>query len=332
MTTKDSSHELEKQYNEGFRLLKKGEYASAFPILLNAAEHGHPGAQDYVGRMYTEGVGVAIDLKEGFRWTKESAENGCAAAQTNLARCYQFGTGVDKSIDLALKWMKEAADNGDPMGIHNLASFYREGYLLPQDDNKAIEYYQLAISKGFARSMNDLGVLHQSRGEYYKAYSLYLEATQRDEPKSFWNLARLLFNGNGCERNVKKALEYALNEPTPSEECREFIMRNGVKLVGRALYLHENGYAAFECIEFAKRCHVPSVWILDDFRRTIDDLVVRGEAYQAYDKGNSCLASGDIDQAFSSYFDALYRYPEYEFVEGLLKIDNTFISDVEDFY
>ena len=70
------------------------------------AEAGNAIAQYNLGVLYASGTGVAIDLREAFKWYTRAAEAGNAEAQCNLGLCYDLGTGIAVDKCKAVKWFQ----------------------------------------------------------------------------------------------------------------------------------------------------------------------------------------------------------------------------------
>ena len=317
-------------FEQGKRLFSIGQYENSFRLFLEAAEQGHSEAQYYVGDMYYEGLGVSVDMGESFIWMKKAAENGNVLAMTNVGRCYQYGDGVAIDYEKALEWTMKAAENGDPMGLHNIATFYRDGSLLPKDEDKAIAYFKKAVDKGLGRAMNNLGVIYQDRGEYSEAYKLYSMAAERKEPLAFGNLAHMHYQGLGCEKDILKAIDFAVQETNPKESFVSwFLPYIGIRLVARAMTLMDDGLDAPNCIAYAHRCRIPSSWWLDAPYPVAFELEDRFEEARAIRQGNEYLVERKMQEAFRSFSYALYIAPNKETLSSLLAIDPDFLSEVD---
>lgn len=99
-----------------------GEYslnpdrASSLRLWLPVAESGDRMAQNRVGEIYENGMGVAPDYPRAADWYRKAAEQGDARAQVNLAALYEKGLGVPKNPLLAAAWYRRAAAlHGNPV-------------------------------------------------------------------------------------------------------------------------------------------------------------------------------------------------------------------------
>lgn len=65
-------------FAEAMAAYNKGDYATAFQLMQEAAEAGLPPAQYEFGYMYAEGQGVAQDLALAMAWYRKAADQGDA--------------------------------------------------------------------------------------------------------------------------------------------------------------------------------------------------------------------------------------------------------------
>ena len=87
----------------------RGDYATAFEKLTQAAEAGDTQAQFNLGVMYGDGLGVPQDDQQAASWFRKAAEAGHTKAQVLLGLSYQTGQGVHKDIVQAHKWLNIAS-------------------------------------------------------------------------------------------------------------------------------------------------------------------------------------------------------------------------------
>ena len=88
---------------------------------LVTARQGDPSAQNVVGIMYDEGIGVAQNFGEATRWYRMAAEQRYAQAQSNLATSYWNGKGTTKDEVEALAWLYVANSNPRRSDVSNLS-------------------------------------------------------------------------------------------------------------------------------------------------------------------------------------------------------------------
>ena len=65
-----------------------------------------------IGYFYFKGLGVEIDDKKNFYWTKKAAELGDGMGMSNLGLCYYVARGTPRDYEAAKYWWKKAAELG----------------------------------------------------------------------------------------------------------------------------------------------------------------------------------------------------------------------------
>jgi tetratricopeptide (TPR) repeat protein len=72
-----------------------------------------PVAQNHLGNKYYD----SKDYSEALKWYRKSAEQGDEDAQNNLGYMYKEGLGVAKDYSEALKWYRKSAEQGNEDAI-----------------------------------------------------------------------------------------------------------------------------------------------------------------------------------------------------------------------
>lgn len=140
-----SDPKVEARFKQGYDLYMKKSYAAAFPILLEAAEAGHPRAQAVLGIIYSQGRGQAVDNKQAAEWYSKAAAQGHRAAQFSLGNLYLEGDGVPKDQVKAIQLYRQSADQSFPDAEFHLGLAYEFGWGgLPRDRRTAIKWLDRA--------------------------------------------------------------------------------------------------------------------------------------------------------------------------------------------
>ena len=129
----------------------RGDYATAYKIILPLAERGEADAQYSLGVMYFQGVSVPQDNKEAVAWWRKAAEQGNANAQLELGVMYTRGQGVPQDYKEAIAWWRKAAEQGNANAQYNLGVMYADGEGVPQDYKEAMAWYRKAAEQGLAK-------------------------------------------------------------------------------------------------------------------------------------------------------------------------------------
>jgi TPR repeat protein len=95
-----------------------------------------------------EGDNEEYCLKTAAYWCEKSAEQGEPEAQNHLGWIYRQGIGVDEHDKISFKWYKKAADQGHYSAEFSVGEFYEYGSVVKQDYKEAAIWYHKAARKG----------------------------------------------------------------------------------------------------------------------------------------------------------------------------------------
>src|SRR6185369_14227141 len=79
-------------------------------------------AQNAVGALYDNGLGVVSDEAEAFKWYSLAANQNYPMAMRNLGTMYATGHGTPYSLPQAQLWLGRAAGAGDQVAAKRLAA------------------------------------------------------------------------------------------------------------------------------------------------------------------------------------------------------------------
>ncbi len=89
------------------------------------------------------------------RWYRKAAEQGDADAQNNLGLMYENGLGVLQNYAEAVRWFRKAADRGHIYVWFNLGRMYAEGLGVPQDYVQAHMWFNLIALRSSGEDHDD---------------------------------------------------------------------------------------------------------------------------------------------------------------------------------
>jgi len=158
----DTPESLTRQANQ-LRLYGPSAYAGAIRLYRKAAASAYAPAQNNLGVIYEEGLGVAIDLTEAARWYRLAADQGEAHAQHSLGEMLLTGRGTRQDINAGIQWIMRAGKQGHASACADIARFYMEGRYLKKDGDKAIYWWQQAEKFGFPEAREALNKLTVSQ-------------------------------------------------------------------------------------------------------------------------------------------------------------------------
>ena len=215
LTTKPVPYVVETSadYYAGINAFEKKNYGPALASLKPLADAGHPRAQYYLGNMYENGFGVAIDLAEAARWYRLSADQGDVYSQTHLGYLYERALGVPRDDALAAQWYAKSAAAGNESGETSLGRMYRDGRGVARDYKVAEKWFSLAAEQGSAWALMNLGLLYTHGGDglpldYGKAIDFFRKASDGGDADAQYNLGWAYEQGLGVPADRQQAIEW----------------------------------------------------------------------------------------------------------------------------
>lgn len=158
-----------------------------------AAEQGDVEAQNNLGAMYQNGMGVPTDLAEAARWYRLAAEQNAPTAKFNLGCLLREGKGVSPAPEEGLRLIREAADAGDAAAASMMGWLLRAGDGMPADLVGSAEYFLKAARRGDELASCSLGGMEPTLRE--------LALTGRKE--AAWCLKEMYEAGLGVPKDRK---------------------------------------------------------------------------------------------------------------------------------
>jgi uncharacterized protein len=120
--------------------------------LRKSAEEGDASAQNRLGLLYDEGVGVPQNYRQAKEWFEKAAKQGHVGAQANLGTLYLQGAGAPQSAQMAVFWFSRAAEQRDVLAFAKLGWMYAQGRGVLQDFIQAHKWYNLSAAQGEPRA------------------------------------------------------------------------------------------------------------------------------------------------------------------------------------
>jgi TPR repeat protein len=138
----------------------KPDFAEAEKWIRKAADKGIANAQNALGGLYDDGLGVPQDKSLAVQWYQKAADQGLIASEFALAGAYYKGSGVPKDLPLSLRWLEKAAGQGDAEAQYNAGSMYEKGRGGAQDAAKAVFWYRKAAEQCYSKAQYNLAVMY----------------------------------------------------------------------------------------------------------------------------------------------------------------------------
>ena len=201
---------LGKMYYDGIGVAQN--YNEAFKWYQKAADNGVTGAYTWLGVMYYNGQGVAQNYEKAFLWTKKAAENGAADAYVGLGVMYCKGQGVAQNYGEAFQWFQKAVDNGDAVAYGWLVSMYYNGQGVSQNYGEAFKWTKKAAEKGIAAAYAGLGgMYYKGQGvaqNYNEAFKWTKKAAENGAADAYVGLGVMYCKGQGVAQNYNEAFKW----------------------------------------------------------------------------------------------------------------------------
>ena len=121
-------------FGDGKTAFSNKDFDKAYSIWLPLASNGYVPAQDTIGYLYSNGLGVKQNHEKAVEWYKKAAEGNHLEAMFNLANAYRLGRGVPKNIELAEDLYRKSLCSGYKYSIVGLVALYSNGQLQPRSE------------------------------------------------------------------------------------------------------------------------------------------------------------------------------------------------------
>lgn len=188
-------------------------YAAAAVNYQELAETGDGNAQNRLGQMLVDGLGVPKDVTRGVWLLERAAEQGNSPAQARLGQLFEQGEeGLPADPARAAHYYQMAIDAGYTSALYKLASLYASGEGVPADGRRAAELYQQAAATGQTRAYGKLGDLYAG-GElvpqdHAVANRWYSEGARHGDGRAALKLAEAYERGLGVAPAPIEALTW----------------------------------------------------------------------------------------------------------------------------
>lgn len=226
------------------KAFESGDYATAFAEYTSLAELGNVEAQNNLGMMYANGMGIPQDYEQAELYIRRAAEAGFAAAQGNLGMMYAEGKGVPQDDAEAVKWLRRAAEAGNVAAQRNLEVKYANHEDAPQynidadlergvdayltgDYATALVIFTPLAKAGFPIAQHNLGLMNfEGKGvpqDYEQAALWIRRAAEAGNATAQGTLGMLYEGGKGVEQdNCRAYMWYNLAIAQGDEEAKEW--------------------------------------------------------------------------------------------------------------
>jgi TPR repeat protein len=222
---------------------ERKNYAEAAKWYSEAAEQEDPNAENQLGWLYENGLGVPKDTKKAAELYRKAAENGNVEAADRLEKLtgervtppeYFEPTMLeeetpakpteDEGYDLnvkgiefynqgnyteAVKYYHQAAEMGNLSAQNNLAYCYQNGQGVAKNIEEAIKWYREAAEQGYDGAQLQVGYLYESvKQDFNEAAKWYKKSAEQGNATAQGNLGWCYENGKGVAQNYTEAVKW----------------------------------------------------------------------------------------------------------------------------
>ena len=195
-----------------YEAFEQGHYLTALELAVKGAEHGEPQAHTLVGRIYSEGLGVAPNAPLAAQWFARAAELGDPEGMFAYAMLLVQGRGVDKDRVQAGRLFEQAAAKKHLLANYNLALLFMRGDGKPENPHRALMHMRYAAENGVVTAQYDLGTMYATglgtAANAFEAAKWIGKAAVAGHPEAQLDYALILFRGHGVPPDAKRGAEF----------------------------------------------------------------------------------------------------------------------------
>lgn len=164
-----------------------------------AANKGYGLAQNLLGGLYLNGVGVEINYEEAVSWFEESVKNNIYESEIGLFQCYeQGGYGIEQDFHKAFQHLKNHALRTDNVNSKfEVAVRLFNGHGVEENKNEAFKWFQKVANTDIVGTYHD--------DEIDEEATWVQTIPEEAMIYSFYNLAVCYQNGYGTLINEEAA-------------------------------------------------------------------------------------------------------------------------------
>jgi Caspase domain/Sel1 repeat len=144
---------------------------------LPVAEHGDAEAQYYVARIYANGMsGVTVDYAQAAHWYALAAAQGYSAAEQELGYMYEQGLGVEKDLKVALNLERKASGLGEDLDYAwKIAEAQENAARQVEQLSGQLEAANAQLQQTRGQLLNDEDALARNRAQFRRSANAVLD-------------------------------------------------------------------------------------------------------------------------------------------------------------
>jgi TPR repeat protein len=187
-------------------------YAEAIKWYKKAAEQDNATAQNNIGQLYKDGLGVSQDYAEAMKWLLKAAAQGEDRAQFSMGEMYEQGLGVAQDHAKAFSFYLKAAQGKNQLASYKAGWFLQNGIGAEKNIKFAIGWYRQAADAGNVDALLALGWIClkgiDEEPNHVAARIWYKRAADKGNANAQYMLGTIYQNGLGTEQDLSEALKW----------------------------------------------------------------------------------------------------------------------------
>ncbi len=197
--------QMRRRYEAGLAAFKANDYAGALVPWKQLAVLGMARAQNSLGVMYDQGLGVSDDQVRAAALFRDAAVQGFGGAQVNLGVMFLRGRGVPLDHRKAIEWLTRAAEQGFVRAQYQVGLLHASGLAIEHDFAEAAKWYRKAAEQGHVQAQYNLAVLLDNgqgvRKNQRLAADWYRKAALAQVGDAQYNIGAMLLEGEGVKKD-----------------------------------------------------------------------------------------------------------------------------------
>lgn len=194
---------------------KNYDPVTALATYNKLALEGNAEAMNGLGLIYSKGINVSLDEKQGIGWFEKAGQSGYSKAWYNLGLLYKEGVGTELSYEKAIAYFEKAASAGYAPAYKAWGGMVMKGKGTAENYFSAIAIFEQGAAIGSSGSVYSLGYMYYKgfgfTQDYTKAVHLFEQAALMQNVPAMYMLGLCYRNGYGVSIDTERS-KYWLNK------------------------------------------------------------------------------------------------------------------------
>lgn len=180
--------------------------AKCYKCFKDCCEAGLTEAYNCMGDVCFFGVGTPVDKKQAVNWYNIGAKSGNPSAMFKLGCLYESGDGVEADRGKSLMYFSKAASQNVPEALFKMATLAYDGET-GGGKPAALSYYEKCADRIPVAKFNMATMLLNGDGvekDQKRAFALYNELAEAGDGDAMFQVGRMLIEGVGTDKDPEQ--------------------------------------------------------------------------------------------------------------------------------